>query len=377
MITKNEAKTIPRLIKSLKEFKERGGEIIVVDTGSTDNTAQIARDAGCTVSEVGEKFISVLDEVSANFINSEFVVEGEKPVVQAGKKFFDFSAARNYCTSLAKNDMVSYADADEIFTKLDIDKLNTLIEVGFEQFEYNFVYAHDDYGNEAIKFVQSKMYDRRKCKWVNRVHEVLSGEAKRTFIDEDIFKLEHWQIPAEHRDNYLSGLAYDCYLNPDNDRNSHYFARELMYCARPNSAIKEFKRHINFNRWPIERAQSMIFIGDCYGMLNQPELQVEWYNKAIFYDGSRREPFIKLARFYKHNNKPLQVVIYATAAMQIPWVPFYANDKGMYEHEPHELLYWAKGWLGDIESAKYHITKALEYQPNNERYLGDRKYYFG
>jgi tetratricopeptide (TPR) repeat protein len=205
----------------------------------------------------------------------------------------------------------------------------------------------------------------------------LSGEAKRTFIDEDIFKLEHWQIPAEHRGNYLSGLAYDCYLNPDNDRNSHYFARELMYCGRPKSAIQEFERHIAFNRWPTERAQSMIFVGDCYGMLNQPEEQVEWYNKAIFYDGSRREPFVKLARFYKHNNKPLQVVIYATAAMQIPWVPFYANDKGMYEHEPHELLYWAKGWLGDIESAKYHITKALEYQPNNERYLSDRKYYFG
>jgi glycosyltransferase involved in cell wall biosynthesis len=376
VITKNEAKTLPRLIQSLKEFQERGGEIVVVDTGSTDDTVAIATKAGCKVEAVGDKFITILDAETADKINKRFVVDSENEVVSAGKKFFDFSAARNYCATLASNDMISCADADEMFTKLNIDELNMLILAGCEQFEYNFVYAHDEYGKEAIKFIQSKFYDRRKCKWVNRVHEVLSGDAKRQLLDESTIKLEHHQQPAEHRGNYLSGLAYDCYLNPGNDRNLHYFARELMYCGRPKSALKAFNDHIAMNGWPAEKAQSYIFRGDCFGMLNMPESQVESYNNAIFVDPTRREAFIKLARFYKANNKPAACAAYAAAAMEIPLMPFYANDMAHYTHEPHALMYWAKGWLGDIESAKKHLLIALEYQPKNKDYLRDLEYYF-
>jgi glycosyltransferase involved in cell wall biosynthesis len=51
LIAKNESKTLPRLIASLAEFKERGGEIILADTGSTDGTPKVAADLGCIVFE--------------------------------------------------------------------------------------------------------------------------------------------------------------------------------------------------------------------------------------------------------------------------------------------------------------------------------------
>lgn len=376
VITKNEEKTLPRLLESLNDFKKRGGEIVIVDTGSSDTTAQIAKDFGCVVEEVGTKFIKTITKEKAEEINGFFIVEGEEPVVKEGNKFFDFSEARNYCASLASNNMISCADADEVFTKLDIDKINSLIEGGHEQFEYNFVYAHDKYGNEAIKFVQSKMYDRRKVKWTNMVHEVLQGDAKRMFLDESIFKLEHFQIPAEHRSSYLAGLALDCYLHLDYDRNSHYFARELMWCGRPKSAIKEFQRHIAMNRWKTEQAQSYIFMGDCYRMLGNREKQLECYNKSIFVEAERREAFIKIARYYREINNPKMVAAYVTAALELPWFPFYANNKAHYTYEPHELLYWARGWQGRIPEARHHLTEALRYQPDNKEYLRDTKFYF-
>ena len=40
LIAKNESKTLPRLIGSLSEFQKRGGNILLLDTGSTDDTAQ-------------------------------------------------------------------------------------------------------------------------------------------------------------------------------------------------------------------------------------------------------------------------------------------------------------------------------------------------
>ena len=46
LIARNEAVTLPRLIGSLKEFQDQGGDIWVLDTGSTDNTVEVARDLG-------------------------------------------------------------------------------------------------------------------------------------------------------------------------------------------------------------------------------------------------------------------------------------------------------------------------------------------
>lgn len=85
LIARNEALTLPRLVGSLKEFQERGGDIWVLDTGSTDNTIEVARDLGCHVEAVGDKFRIQIDEGLANKINSKFIVEGEAPVVKAGE----------------------------------------------------------------------------------------------------------------------------------------------------------------------------------------------------------------------------------------------------------------------------------------------------
>ncbi|HEY9702081.1 MAG TPA: glycosyltransferase [Allocoleopsis sp.] len=374
VIARNEEETLPRLIKSLNEFISLGGEVLVLDTGSTDKTVEIANNLGCKVFMVGDKFKRII--TNANDINNRFIVN-ELPIVNDGDTLFDFSAARNYIAQFASNNLIAMPDCDEIYTKLDVQKICEFINNGIQQFEYNFVYSHDEFGNENIKFLHSKFYDRRVLKWTGIIHEVLTGDANRKFLDESIIKLEHYQNPKTNRTGYLKGLALDCYLNPNNDRNSHYLARELLYTGRYNSAIKEFERHISMNGWIIERSQSAIFIGDCYFYLNNYNKAFEYYNKAINIYNFRREPFIKIARLYKYLNNPIMCKVYANACLYIPYEPFYANDMNHYTSEPHELLYWSAGWTGDIESAKYHIMKAWNFKPGNELYLRDFNYYFG
>ncbi len=381
IITRNEEKTLPKLMESLKDFRDRGGEICITDTGSTDKTVEIARSYGCKVEEVGERFITTIDKKTAKELNDRFVFYGEEDIVKAGNRLFDFASARNYATSLATNDMICTLDADEAYTKFNIDKINSLIDEGYEQFEYQFVYAHDPMGRPAVQFVQSKFFDRRVVHWTGVVHEVLETkdlhETKRLLLDESVIKLEHFQEPGgEHRGNYLIGLALDCYQNPTKDRQSHYLAREMFWTNRPKSALCEFERHITMNGWIAERAQSMIFMGHCHGKLNNPEKQIAWYNQAFYVDPNRREALIAIADFYKHNNNHKACAAYAAAALEIPWTDYYANNKSHYENYPHELLYWAKGWLGDIPGAQHHILKALDYQPLNPKYLADTKFYF-
>jgi tetratricopeptide (TPR) repeat protein len=376
-IAKNEARTLPRMMSSLKEYLDRGGKVFLLDTGSTDGTPELARSLGCNVFEVGAKFITTIDDKLAKEINDRFIVEGEAPIVKGGDTLFDFASARNYIASLAEQNMICTLDCDEAYSVFNIDALNELIEKGFEQFEYSFCFAHNQWGQPQIEFIQSKFYDRRKMQWEGIVHEVLQGDAKRILIKKSIIYLEHWQEPGkDHRPKYLAGLALDCLQHQEKDRQSHYLAREILWTGRPKSAIKEFERHIAMNRWQAERAQSMIFMGDAYGQLLDPINQVIWYSRAYMTDPNRREALIKLAQFYQANNVPKAVAVYAKGALELPWSDYYANQKDHYEATPHALLYWAYGWMGDIPKAQEHILKALEYQRENPDFLRDTKFYF-
>jgi glycosyltransferase involved in cell wall biosynthesis len=376
-IMKNESKSLEKCATGLKEFLERGGEWFILDTGSTDGSTELARSLGATVVEVGEKFITTIDAEMAQKINDRFVVEGEEPIVKEGNRLFDFASSRNYATSLAKNDFILTLDIDEVYTNFNIDKINGWIDEGYTQFEYQFVFAHDGLGRPVIQFIQSKAFDRRKAHWEGVVHEVLQGPTKILRVGQEDIYLEHWQLPqGDHRSNYLVGLALDCYNNQKKDRQSHYLARELTWTKRPKSAIKEFERHIAMMAWGAERAQSMIFMGDCYGQLNQPDQQVKWYSMAYMTDTTRREALIKLAFFFQFHKLHWGVIAYTKAALEIPWTDYYANDKAMYEHTPHELLYRAYGWVGNIPEAQKHLIECLRWQPGNPIYLRDTQFYF-
>lgn len=91
-IVKNEAKN---LVKSIKSLKNQVNEIVVVDTGSTDNTIIVAR-------KLGAKVYSFLWQD-------------------------DFSKARNYALSKAQGDWLILLDADEYFTAKTAGNIRKII----------------------------------------------------------------------------------------------------------------------------------------------------------------------------------------------------------------------------------------------------------
>ena len=351
--------------------------MVYVDTGSTDGTPDVARAAGCRVYEEGDRFRYVCDDEKAKAINDKFVVGDEPPIIHGGDSFFAFAEARNFAMACAPTDFVCTPDCDEAWTVLNIDRINELIEQGYEKMLVDFVYAHNADGTPAVAFANDcRFADRRKVKWVGIIHETQFGNPKMTRLTKDVAYLEHWQNRETDRTKYLAGLAWACWEEPENDRNSHYFARELMYRGYLKSAIKEFERHIAMDKWADERMQSMVYMGNCYEALGDGEKSMDCWNKSILISGNRREPFIKLAQYWKRNNSPIRVAAYAAAALQIPNNGFYGNLVQNYTCGPHELMYWAKGWVGDIPAAREHLLKCLEYHPTEQRFINDMKYYF-
>ena len=382
LITKNEENTLPKCMESLEEFRNRGGEIIIGDTGSTDNTIEVAKSFGCIVHSINAMID--IDAKTSKEINERFIEDGELVIMpENGSRIFDFSTARNLALAYASNEFIVSLDGDEAYTKFDIDYINEKIQSGSTQLQYQFVYAHNEDGTPSMQFRQCKAFDRRLMEWKGIIHEYVGykdgfeGQGFCSDIEETFIKLEHWQEPnKEHRGKYITGLAYDCYMHQDNDRHSHYLAREFYYTNRPKSAIKEFKRHISFNAWHSEKAQSMIYIGECYGFLGDRENQISYYSLAFHTDSYRREALIKLAQYYLWSNNYMGAICYAKASLEIGWQDYYANHLSHYTDEPHRILYLAYGYIGNLIEARKHIDICLSYHPNHPDYLAHYRYYF-
>ena len=94
MIVKDEGKFLEGCLESVKNFVD---EIVIVDTGSTDNTIQIAEKFGAKV-------------VKHNWDNS-------------------FSEARNVSLKHATKDWILVLDADERISEKDLAKIKELIRL--------------------------------------------------------------------------------------------------------------------------------------------------------------------------------------------------------------------------------------------------------
>lgn len=88
VIVKNEEENLPRWLACAKAIAD---EMVVVDTGSTDRTAELAHEAGASV----------------------YSCEWRK----------NFSAAKNFALRKAKGDWIVFLDADEYFSEEDIPKV--------------------------------------------------------------------------------------------------------------------------------------------------------------------------------------------------------------------------------------------------------------
>ncbi len=143
MIVKNEEKILARCLDSIYDLMD---EIIIVDTGSTDHTKEIA----------GKYTDKVYDFVWVN----------------------DFAAARNFSFSRAGCEYIYIADADEVLDEENHEKFQALKENLLPEVEIVQMY----YGNQLSygtvynfdRELRPKLFKRvRNFQWIEPVHETV------------------------------------------------------------------------------------------------------------------------------------------------------------------------------------------------------------
>ncbi|SET94761.1 Glycosyltransferase involved in cell wall bisynthesis [Lacrimispora sphenoides] len=303
MIVKNEEKNIRR---ALSWGKGIVFEQIVVDTGSSDNTVEIAKEMGAKV----------------------FHFDWND----------DFSAAKNFALEQAKGNWIAFLDADEYFSDEETKKLLPLLRrldktlsPTLRAVALNCTMANlDDSGGVINLFSQCRIFRNiPELRFKNRVHErlSLSADIKLTSLD-----------ASEELTIYHTGYAESVYEETGKiDRN-----------------ITLLKRELEEN---ISNGDTWSYLADSFYAANRLDEAEEACLKAIereessFDKNRKREDITKLIKIkYRKNSGQEEDIV---SIYQV------AKD---YAGSTPDLEYWTGLWFyqrGERQKARHYLEQAL------------------
>lgn len=242
LIVRNEEQNLARCLDSVSGL---AGQLIVVDTGSTDGTPRIAAEYGAEV--IPFNFTSV-----------------------------DFAAARNYAIERARGRWCLMLDADETLHAGSRPAVQTLV-AGDENAGY-FVERHNHWaGSDAptIDYVVRLFPNRPMFRYRGRVHEtidesILSSGAR---LEQTHIRLDHnfsSDREARRRKNhrYIEILKEEIAANPTDYSRLDFLAAEYHQLELFDEATEVAERIVRVR--PLD-PRAHLFVG-VYHLLYRPDL---------------------------------------------------------------------------------------------------------
>lgn len=342
LIVKDEEKVLKRCLTCVKMFAD---EIVIVDTGSADNTVQIARE----------------------FTDKVFFFKWRD----------DFSAARNFAFDMATCELLMWLDADDVITHENCAKINALKNefgdcdmavlpyvAAFDGDEPTFVY-----GRERI-FRRDGGY-----RFSGEVHEAVDCRGKILYSDAAIYhKKENENEPLRNLRIFQKKISSGKPLEP---REKFYYGRELLFNKMYNEAVAVLKDYLNGDGWYVNRAEACVNLYQAYMSLGEEQnaLGALLQSFAICPPDSRVCCMLG-EHFFKRGENAYAIYWYKAALA--------ADDDekcGGFIHEdfrafiPYMQLCVLYDRSGEKRKAFECNAKAGAIKPHNENYLSNVEYF--
>ena len=338
-IAKNEAAHVQRWAESAAE----ADHVILVDTGSTDDTLEVAQAAGVTVH-------------------------------QRRIHPWRFDTARNTALALVPDD-VDYCialDLDEILAPGWKAALETAHREGWTRPRYRYTWSWNADGTPGLVYGGDKIHARHGYTWRHPVHEVITPLAEETqgWVS---LEIHHHPDSTKSRAQYLPLLAQSVAEDPDDDRNAYYYARELHFAGQPQEAFEEFHRYLKLPTatWDAERSKAMRYLAQ----LDTANAE-KWLLKATAEAPHRREPWVDLARHYHDTSQWRLCLAAAERALAITDQPLeYLCEPDAWGSAPFDFAALAAYRLGDGRLATAYGTEAAALDPHSRRLADNLAHY--
>ncbi len=345
MIVKNEEDVLARCLESVSGLVD---EIVVVDTGSTDRTREIA-----------ERFTGrVYDFIWIN----------------------DFAAARNYAFSLAEKDYCMWLDADDVILDGDRAAFQTLKEtldpeVNVVMAKYNTGFDED--GNVTFSYFRERLIKNHAgMRWEGAVHEAVTPVGRVVYNG---FAVTHRKLRPSDPDRnlriYESQLARGVELEP---RQQFYYGRELYYHRRYGEAIQIFEHFLDEGQgWVENNIDACCHCAYCYERLEQPGQALQSLLRSFAYDRPRAEACCELGRWFFQREQFSLAAYWYSLALTCPRDDsrggFISLD--CYGYLPSIQLCVCYSRLGDLERAERMNELAASFKPNAASVLHNRNFF--
>jgi len=212
MIVKNEEKYLDRCLKSVKGSVD---EIVIVDTGSTDNTKEIAETNGASVYDY--------------------------------QWDYDFAKARNYAISKSNGDWILTLDADEYVKKNYKKVIQQHIQKGDKIGRIKIVskFEYEGETQEAQAFI-SRLFPRN-VHYTGKIHEQLDTNLARVIVPIEVLHDGYYKTDKTERN--ITILEQELKNNP---KDAYY----LYQLGKEYKKREDYKVAVNYFKSSYEQLQS-------------------------------------------------------------------------------------------------------------------------
>ena len=345
MIVKNEQDVLSRCLLSAADLVD---EIIIVDTGSTDATKEVAK--------------NFTDKIY-DFIWCD-----------------DFSKARNFSFSKATCDYVMWLDADDVILPRDAAKFKKLkqgLNLSAELVMMKYHVAFDEHQNPTLTYYRERLMLRSmNFVWEGAVHEAIVPRGNIIYSDVAITHQKlHRADPQRNLRIFEKLLAQGTHLDP---RQQFYYARELYYDKRYPEAIAEFCAFLDGGAgWVENNISACQDLAYCYYQTGQEQKALAALVRSFCYDVPRCEICCDIGKhFLDRNQLPQAIYWFKTALSRKPEKAsgaFVNPDCAGYI--PCLWLCVCYDRLGDRAMAEKFNERAAKKKPDDPTVLQNRAYF--
>lgn len=339
MIVKDEEAVLERCLKSIKDYVD---EIIIVDTGSTDNTVEIAK----------------------KYATKVFYFEW----------IDDFAAARNFSFSKCTEDFILWVDGDDIILPEDGKKIRDLDLSDKDIVVFDYIYSHDEYGNSESTVPRERIFRRSlNLQWENEIHEVIP--LSKPYYIADI-ELHHYRQGTTSERNLLILERIVKKHKKVEPRNIYYLAKEYYDSNKIESSIKYFKQYLKRqDGWWENKYEAMCYLAKCYRHKNMITDFKKWIFEGIKLEERTAEPYYLLGDYYFDNHQWEKAIHWYKICLTInrPKDLLASYRPEFITWKPHLQLCAAYNMLGNVKDAAYHNKEVLKYRPADQRAISNKR----
>lgn len=346
-ICKNESKFVETWLDSMQE----ADYIVVLDTGSEDNTVELLK-KDPRVTRVRQKKIIP----------------------------WRFDVARNESMKLIPKDadILVCTDFDEVFEKGWADVLRESWKDDTTRIYYTYAWSHNSVGEPENVFKYDKIHTR-DYHWIYPVHEVLTAinpDFKEHGLDagEHIY-LHHYPDKSKGRAYYFDLLEKSVEENPDDSHARMLYAREFLVRKENERALEEYLKVLKMR--DVNMPNKRLVLLSCLLQVALIYEELKNYDEAIWYcqefikeNPTYREPYLIMAEMYNTMKMYTLAESCVKAALEYGTHKYdWVEKANTWLGWPNDVLSVAQFYLGKVDEAIENSNLALKHAPDDVRLL--------